>query len=161
MIKLIDYMENYLFYLDWLIDYLYFITSWVANLGVLLHCVGKQQSYAKKNLDWPFAFSTLLLPTPHHRSVCRVLLHFSSAIDIFALLCCAGGSCSPGVLSLPSSLLLSLPMPLFPLPSAQLLCFFASKNWPKRPLLMTYLATARSPFPIDINCSYRLVPAAL
>ena len=32
----------------WLIDYLYSITSWIANLGVLLYCVGKQWPYAEK-----------------------------------------------------------------------------------------------------------------
>ena len=41
------------------------------------------------------------------------------------------------------------------LPSTQSLCSFASENCPKRPSLMTHLATARSPFPVDI----RPVPA--
>lgn len=48
-----------------------------------------------------------------------------------------------------------------PLPSTQSLCSFANKNQSKRPSLMAHLATARSPFSVDIIFSYRLVLAAL
>ena len=138
------------FMLDWLIGFirLWSYPSCVANSGVL--CMKKASGWIYRTRPFISIYRVAINTTSR-----ACVLHIASEfIYLFVFLCCPVFTTlapnSPGCLRCHPSLSSSQSPDL---PSARLACSFASKNCPRKPSLMTHLATAQSPFPVDMYWS--------